>query len=356
MQQHPVPQNVTQYQFRLVGDMTLKQFLELLGGIVVAYLFYSSNLYSIFKWPLALSSILLGFGLAFFPIEDRPLDQWIVNFIKSIYAPTRYIWKKTNKIPHIFTFTAHPIIERVTATKTVKAPTIADLQPGKDSDISDDERQRLNVLDAMLARSASQNPSAASPAIPTPVVTDKPSVTVHKLKPISQIGGSTIFQASARPKPVIQPTQVILDSKTIEVPKTESQTIPTPTAAPAADPTRPSQPVFVAKPTVTTNATTSTATPVNIHLPAAPSSPNLVVGMVVTKDSKIVENAIVQIVTTDGIPARAMKTNSLGQFYISTPLSKGVYNLEVEKEGFIFPVNKLVIEDKIVPPLLLRSS
>ena len=41
MQQHPVPQNVTQYQFRLVGDMTLKQFLELAGGMLLAYLIYA---------------------------------------------------------------------------------------------------------------------------------------------------------------------------------------------------------------------------------------------------------------------------------------------------------------------------
>src|SRR5689334_279488 len=109
MQQHPVPQNVTQYQFRLVGDMTLKQFLELAGGLVVGYLFFASNLIFIIKWPLALLSVVAGFGLAFFPIEDRPLDQWVINFIKSIYAPTRYIWKKSNKIPNVFTFEPHAV-------------------------------------------------------------------------------------------------------------------------------------------------------------------------------------------------------------------------------------------------------
>ena len=96
MQQHPIPQNVTQYQFRLVGDMTLKQFLELAGGMVLAYLFFASNLIFIVKWPLVILSLLFGAGLAFFPIEDRPLDQWITNFIKAIYQPTRFTWQKTN--------------------------------------------------------------------------------------------------------------------------------------------------------------------------------------------------------------------------------------------------------------------
>ena len=106
MQQHPVPQNVTQYQFRLVGDMTLKQFLELAGCLLLAYLFYASNLIFIFKWPLVLLSIFFGIALAFFPLEDRPLDTWIINFVKAIYGPTRFNWKKSDKIPPMFIFEA----------------------------------------------------------------------------------------------------------------------------------------------------------------------------------------------------------------------------------------------------------
>ncbi|KKR52786.1 MAG: hypothetical protein UT88_C0021G0001, partial [Candidatus Woesebacteria bacterium GW2011_GWD2_40_19] len=35
MEQHPIPQNISSYQFRLVGDMTLKQFFQLAGGFLV---------------------------------------------------------------------------------------------------------------------------------------------------------------------------------------------------------------------------------------------------------------------------------------------------------------------------------
>ena len=35
METHPVPQNISSYEFRLVGDMTLKQFLYLAGGILL---------------------------------------------------------------------------------------------------------------------------------------------------------------------------------------------------------------------------------------------------------------------------------------------------------------------------------
>lgn len=355
MQQHPVPQNVTQYQFRLVGDMTLKQFLELLGGLVVAYLFYASNLIFIIKWPLALLSLVAGFGLAFFPIEDRPLDQWVINFLKSIYSPTRYIWKKSNKVPSVFTFEAHPVIETVTATKTVKAPSIADLQPKSNSDISDEERQRINVLDAMLAKAAPAAPAADQKVSQVPVV-QKPSVTVRKLKPLAKIENATIFQSAPRPAGIAAPIKITLD-KDLAIPKTEiSPIIKSADPAPQAS-TQGKTNVIFSKPEVKVErAAAPTAVPQQIHLPAAPAAPNLVVGMVVDKAGKIVENAIVQIMTDDGIPARAIKTNSLGQFYTSTPLGKGTYTIEVELEGHTFPPNKLVIEDKIVSPILLRAS
>jgi len=51
--------------------MTLKQFLELTFGLVLAYLFFASNLVFIFKWPLVILSILLGAGLALVAYKDR---------------------------------------------------------------------------------------------------------------------------------------------------------------------------------------------------------------------------------------------------------------------------------------------
>ncbi|MBI3887665.1 PrgI family protein, partial [Candidatus Microgenomates bacterium] len=94
MEQHAVPQDITGFKFKLVGDMTLKQFGELAGGAAVAYIFYATNWPGVIKWPFVLFFTLFGFALAFLPIEERPLDIWIGNFVKAIYKPTLYIWKK----------------------------------------------------------------------------------------------------------------------------------------------------------------------------------------------------------------------------------------------------------------------
>jgi hypothetical protein len=95
MEQHPVPQNVTTFQFRLIGDMTLKQFWYLAGGAVLAYICYKLPLPFFFTWPLTLVCALGGIGFAFVPVEDRPMDVWVMSFFRSVYNPTQYIWEKT---------------------------------------------------------------------------------------------------------------------------------------------------------------------------------------------------------------------------------------------------------------------
>jgi hypothetical protein len=98
------------------------------------------------------------------------------------------------------------------------------------------------------------------------------------------------------------------------------------------------------------------STPRKITLPASPKLPNLVTGVVVDGDSKLVENAIVQIVSGDGLPQRAMKTNSLGQFYTSTPLSPGTYVMEVDKSGLSFSPQQITINDAVFSPIELRAN
>ena len=94
MEQHPVPQNITTFQFRLIGDMTIKQFAYLAGGAIIAYIAYKLPLPFFITWPLAIFSALLGFGLAFVPVEERPMDVWILSFLKNTYNPTLFIWQQ----------------------------------------------------------------------------------------------------------------------------------------------------------------------------------------------------------------------------------------------------------------------
>jgi len=97
MQQHPVPQPITSYEFRLVGDMTLKQFGKLASGIILALIVYGINPPGFIKWPLIILFAGIGIAMAFLPFGGRPIDVWIIAFIKRIYSPTLYLWQTKNK-------------------------------------------------------------------------------------------------------------------------------------------------------------------------------------------------------------------------------------------------------------------
>ena len=98
---HAVPQNIMDVEFKLIGDLTIRQFIYLFifGGL--AYV-GSVVMVGLFKWPLVLLLAILGIGLAFVPIQERGLDEWIVNFIRSVYAPTQRIWMREPSIPSVF--------------------------------------------------------------------------------------------------------------------------------------------------------------------------------------------------------------------------------------------------------------
>jgi len=89
-QAHPIPQNVTNFEFHLVGDMTLKQFGYLASGLGLAFLVFTtlSTVQPIIAWPIIIISSLMGAAFAFLPIQERPLDHWVGAFFKAIFKPT----------------------------------------------------------------------------------------------------------------------------------------------------------------------------------------------------------------------------------------------------------------------------
>jgi len=111
MEQHPVPQPISSYEFRLIGSMTLKQFAKLGANCLVALIFYALPLPTFLKWPLIFFFVILGVGMAFVPFNERPLDVWITSFFKKIFSPTQYLWRKdlTNLPPTSYPLKKTPV-------------------------------------------------------------------------------------------------------------------------------------------------------------------------------------------------------------------------------------------------------
>jgi hypothetical protein len=282
MEQHPIPQHISSYQFRLIGEMTLSQFGKLAGGIIVALVFYALPLPGFIKWFLILLAAGTGAAFAFVPLEGRSLETWIAAFIKSIYSPTEYVWQKS-KIDFSF---LRPDRQEGQTLVTPHQETTRSLSV-----------KELALLKALGNREDFYTPEEISQA-----------QSILKL-----------FQAQSEP---------IISANIIQ-PK-----------------------IATAHPLPTEEAQFNQKLP----FPSAPDQPNVLVGMVIDKNGKIVEGAIIEIKDDNGDTVRAMRTNKLGQFRTVSALPDNQYQISIEKEGLNFDIIKIQLRGEIVSPIEIREN
>ncbi|MBI5151518.1 MAG: PrgI family protein [Candidatus Pacebacteria bacterium] len=368
MQEHPVPQNITSYEFHLIGNMTIKQFFELGAGGLLAFMSYSSNLPGILKWPLTIFFVLLGVAFAFIPLEERPLDHWFLAFLRAIYNPTKFYWKKTARIPEAFSYSTLSSTlpntpettlprKRARAAAYFQSITQNSLPSQDETDLFYQAASVISLYDSVPA-STNIRPSS------TKIAPEKPSlhVEMHNLHAFAQSPISitvdedkqqnkTIFDAaktfgqSTYEGPVAIPSQHPIH---VELQKEES-------IAPQhlIDENISSiRPITVQQPTLRVGENlaqvqTNTALP----FPKTPTTPNLVVGMILDQSGKMIDQCIIEIQDHLGMPLRALRSNKLGQFFVSTPLPSGEYNIVVEKDGYSFDTMRLSLHGAIVSPL-----
>ncbi len=311
MEQHPVPQHVSSYQFKLVGDMTLKQFFQLAGGVLISLLFYASGLHPLIKWPAVLFFAILGAALAFLPFQDRPLEKWIIAFFKAIYSPTLYYWEKTKTASVFFQAEGGAPSGGTDALSTYLSKT-PDKRLSFFEKLDTAEQVFLSKTRDLFGAAALPKPSApgSTPAVPM------------------------FYQGANTQAPTAQRPEVAPERQT----KTELYQV---------------VPSKIEKSTGVEMAAqfSQTAAP-----PSPPQGPNLVTGQIMDTQGKIIESAIMEIQDETGRPVRALKTNKLGHFTIVTPLANGRYEIIIEKEGLSFDPLTFEAKGKIIPPIAIRAK
>ncbi len=399
MHDHPIPQDVTGYRFHIVGNMTLGQFGQLFLGTLLAFGVYSTNLYPIIKWPLVVLVFGLGAMAAFIPIYERPISHWITTFFSILNKPTQFFWRREPQIPEFFTFVSssaqkvvlpeldltplrrQKIHEYIVSAKTTTAPddetqqvqnyvdyvtTLFDVQPGTKVVPTPTPQEKVAQKPKLKTRLRSLRPQedAVGAIQPTsldalvsttsdPVATEStvPENTTTNTEPQSYTT-SAILSAQAATQ-VLSTESVIVDQMEADV----------------AQQNAPSEPVYLddkiptlqtptsqqAAPEPTPQASTQATFNAQLPFPSKPTVPNKLVGMVLSNLNELIDGAIVEIHTKDGSVARAVRTNALGQFFVSTPLDKGTYILTVEKAGRQFEPITIELKGKIVEPLEIRS-
>ena len=155
MQQHPVPQNITAFEFKLVGFMTLRQFSYVAIAGVLSFIFFVSGGDGITKWLFIIPISLLGVGLAFLPVGGVSFDKWIILFLHYISSPTKRVWRKEPKeisflAPQFSRYLRRPptTIYSPEANRAILEQYLARIKPDREIDrLANIETTKLGLLD-----------------------------------------------------------------------------------------------------------------------------------------------------------------------------------------------------------------
>jgi hypothetical protein len=457
MDQHPIPQDVTGFQFKLIGSMTVKQFGYVAAGVVMAVILYYlpmntpfAILIKLFLIPIVGAS---GVVVAFVPIDGRPIDIMTTNFVKALFAPNQYIYRHQGRKMSFSTVTTVKPVAATTAAQKAggsvpsASPNSSQLQDkeaklraflmssqgGVKNDLDKKEDTFLKAFTPVTPTGARPTvtpapkptlpaipvakPTIATPNIapkvavaPAPIVPSAPKPTPHSvaaapgLPPAPQPENKETAESLAQKE--MQLTQALAQAKQEEAKplpqadhdaahikveelakqiadihsqkvqleqelaklktqlseqKNPAQPITaapavSPDAAPAPAPLPAANAIPVQDPKLVKVVQKDTAVK-KTDLPKVSDTPNVVVGIVKDPRGNVLSNILVEVKDKNGNPVRAFKTNPLGQFASATPLSPGVYTIELEdpKGQNNFDVIQITANNEIMRPIEILS-
>lgn len=335
MKQHPIPQDITGYKFHLIGSMTLKQFAELAAGAIIALIVYKSNLIAIVKWPIFIFIIILSVMIAFVPIEERPLDFWIITFFKNLWKPTKFFWKKTPKIPEFFNYKpgenqnydATPDVNYSPARKERIQEYLKSI-PSNDEELDEWDLNYNQRADELLASFDHIRIKAKNISVQHEVSIDKPQLKtrVRKLKSLKEIQKKQMQNL----EPQTQNFEPQIMSKANE----NQSSLETKKAN--------KQENILEKSSQDKVETEQS---------------NQLRGVVSSTDGAPVNNALIEVFAVNQDQAlRISKSNTNGEFYIKTALPNGEYEIKTEAETLAFSPISIRLTGRLVPTIKIVAD
>lgn len=392
MENHPIPQDVTGFKFRLIGSITLKQFLYLLFFGVFCIVAFILPISIILRIPLMMFFAALGAAFAFVPVEGRPLDVMLTHFLKALPSENRYIYHKkgANFFAYEFLKTTnhpHPTPQQTQESEQQRKSMLISQLRNSSYRPDDQEIDFMKNIKSFFEDTAYTKNTVITPIAPVaaPVPVAHPAQVVlpqtQTAQPASdyakslgeqaialqhQIERAEIEEKSAKNQSDLErqikdlQTQLdtilsqrdTLEKKMLSYEKESVQkNVYTPSVQNADAPPQEE------KVTQSARIVSSKESQLAAGFPSLPDVPNVALGIVKDPRNKVLQNILVEIVDKDGVPVRAFKTNALGQFRAATPLPNGTYKVFFEdpKKEHDFDTIEVTLSGEIFQPLEVFS-
>ena len=365
MDNHPIPQDITGFEFKLIGNMTLKQFAYVAGGAIIGLVFYALPIFTFIKIPIALIFVAIGVIFAFIPFQGRPFDVMIKNFFKAAFNPTQYVYQKMGA-----QFLAD---NSLAVTPGIKKQSLGETSQKQFKDFLNSLPVGKNKLDKketvffeslnqyVATNPLQQAPTAVAPhAFATSPVKQNSASTItppQALKPTKEEPSEELQKTAAllereleaakakeaagnqtNPEEYLKAHQKVLELQnnlndlTFQKQELESKLISLQQKMETQG--KPIYAPSVARPEALKETKFVRSIPQNMQksagLPTAPEFPNVIIGIIKDPRGNPLANILVEVKDLQGNAVRAFKTNALGQFASATPLVNGEYSIGFE--------------------------
>lgn len=97
--QYKVPQKID-LEDKLIGPLTLKQFIYLLAGGMIDYLLYST-VSGFFGWLLIFVVTLLAVAFAFVKVQEQPFSYLVLALFNYFGRPKLRLWDKEAEVERV---------------------------------------------------------------------------------------------------------------------------------------------------------------------------------------------------------------------------------------------------------------
>ncbi len=287
---HPIPQDVTGFQFKLIGAMTVKQFLYLAVPSVVAWVLYSAPFLPWFiKFPLIIILAVSAVVMAFLPIEGRPADVMLKHFFEALFAPNQFIYQKTGQKLAFTTISPPPISQKPMVNPILQAEQIktrqlqALLQSSQHENMMDDrESSFMQKVSSLMPTPTVVNQTATSPSskgilsFHLPQIFSKPLASKPVLSNFKMVDLGDQSEPDMKPEVKDQPKEADLVTPVTTLPPAPVMTSPVQTTSTTSIPAVPqtiNNPIASVGESISVPITTPVTPPYPKPMTSSPSIP-----------------------------------------------------------------------------------
>jgi hypothetical protein len=118
-----VPQNIDM-QDRVIGPLTMVQFVELVVAFGVGYMVYNS-LPSPLSWFVLIPVAILSLAVVFLKVNERPFHIFLLSVIQYFTSPRQRLWKQDEAPDTTYVFTHEQKKIKVVESKNISQEEIS---------------------------------------------------------------------------------------------------------------------------------------------------------------------------------------------------------------------------------------